>query len=72
MELIKKGVGQDVIEEVLGGRVDEEEIKKIIARKRAKYDDGKLIAYLCRQGFSYDLVRQVVQEETDKWVGGAL
>ena len=72
MELIKKGIEQDVIEEVLDGRTDEEEIKKIVARKRAKYDDGKLIAYLCRQGFSYDLVRRVIQEETDKWVGGAL
>lgn len=65
MELIKKGVGQDVIEEVLGGRNDEEEIRKMAARKRAKYTQEKLIAYLCRQGFSYDLVRQVVLEEED-------
>lgn len=72
MELIKKGIEQDVIEEVLDGRADEEEIKKIVARKRAKYTQEKLIAYLCRQGFSYDLVRRVMQEETDKWVGGAL
>lgn len=66
MELVKKGIGQDVIEEVLDGRVDEEEIKKIIARKRAKYTQEKLIAYLCRQGFSYDLVRQIVSEELNR------
>lgn len=66
MELVKKGIGQDIIEEVLDGRVDEEEIKKIIARKRAKYTQEKLIAYLCRQGFSYDLVRQIVFEEVDE------
>ena len=66
MELIKKGIEQDVIEEVLDGRADEEEIRKIIARKRAKYTQEKLIAYLCRQGFSYDSVRQIVSEEVDK------
>jgi regulatory protein len=66
MELVKKGVGQDVIEEVLGGRDDEEEIRKMVVRKRTKYTQEKLIAYLCRQGFSYDLVRQVVSEEEDK------
>ena len=43
---------------------DEEEIMQlqVMAYRR---DDGKLIAYLCRQGFSYDLVRQVVLEEED-------
>ena len=66
MELVKKGIGQDVIEEVLDGRMDEEEIKKIITRKRTKYTQEKLITYLCRQGFSYDLVRQIVSEELDK------
>ena len=65
MELIKKGVSQDIIEEVLGGRNDEEEILKIIAKKRAKYDDEKLVAYLCRQGFSYQLVKELVENDTD-------
>lgn len=58
MELRKKGVSGEIIDEVLGGRDDREEIQKMIARKRAKYDDEKLMAYLCRQGFSYDLVRE--------------
>ncbi|MDO4747230.1 MAG: RecX family transcriptional regulator [Candidatus Saccharibacteria bacterium] len=58
MELRKKGVSGEIIDGVLGGRDDREEIQKMIARKRAKYDDEKLMAYLCRQGFSYDLVRE--------------
>jgi len=63
MELMKKGVVNDVIDEVLGKRNDEEEILKIIAKKRNKYDDEKLIAYLCRQGFAYDLVRELVKSD---------
>ena len=62
MELIKKGIAKEIIEEVLDGRNDEEEIDKIIAKKRAKYDDEKLISYLCRQGFSYQLAQSRVRE----------
>ena len=62
MELRKKGVAAEIIDEVLDKRSDEEEVKKMIARKRSKYDDEKLVAYLCRQGFSYDLVRKLVEE----------
>ena len=65
VELRKKGVAEEIIEEVLGGREDEEEIRKMIARKRGKYDDEKMIAYLCRQGFSYDLVKRIVEEESE-------
>ncbi len=63
MELIKKGVAAEIIDEVLDSseRNDEEEILKIIAKKRAKYDDEKLTAYLCRQGFPYQLVNELVQ-----------
>lgn len=63
MELLKKGISKEIIEEVLAdsGRNDEEELKKMIAKKRSKYDDEKLTAYLCRQGFSYDLVRELVR-----------
>lgn len=62
MELMKKGISQEIINEVLSERNDEEEILKIIAKKRAKYTDEKLVAYLCRQGFSYDLVRDLVEK----------
>ena len=65
MELRKKGVSEDVIEEVLEGseRDDATEIRKMIARKRGRYDAEKLIQYLCRQGFSYSLVKEIVSEE---------
>ena len=36
-------------------------ILKIIEKKRAKYDDEKLVSYLCRQGFSYQLARNLVR-----------
>ena len=61
MELMKKGVASNIVDEVLGGRNDEEEIKKMILKKRGRYDDEKLIAYLCRQGFDYQLVKDLVQ-----------
>lgn len=55
MELKQKGLEQSIIENTLAlsDRSDDDEILKIIAKKRAKYDDEKLIAYLMRQGFSY-------------------
>ena len=67
MELAKKGISKEIIEEVLesGGRSDEEEIKKIIAKKRSKYDEDKLISYLVRQGFDYQLVQSLVRCEMD-------
>ena len=63
MELVKKGVSQDIINEALNrsSRNDREEILKIIVKKRIRYDDEKLINYLCRQGFSYQLVSELVQ-----------
>ena len=66
MELMKKGISNEIIDEVLNGRNDEEELDRMIARKRAKYDDEKLIQYLCRQGFSYELVKEKIHySETD-------
>ena len=64
MELMKKGVSKEIIEEVLADtdRNDTEELKKMILKKRSKYpDDEKLTQYLCRQGFQYDLVRETIQ-----------
>lgn len=63
MELVEKGVSREIIDEVVDIRDDEEEIKKIILKKRSKYDDEKLIGYLCRQGFSYDLAKEMVKKE---------
>lgn len=62
-ELIAKGVDRQVVEEALGNsdRSDSEELKKIIAKKAARYDDPqKLMAYLARQGFSYDDIKEAL------------
>ncbi|MBP9667373.1 RecX family transcriptional regulator [Candidatus Saccharibacteria bacterium] len=55
-ELQAKGVEREIVALALGetDRTDAQEIAKIIAKKRAKYDDKKLLQYLARQGFSYD------------------
>lgn len=62
MELMKKGIAKEVIDAILkeSERNDEDEIRKMITKKRAKYTDEKLIQYLCRQGFPYELVRELV------------
>lgn len=69
LELMKKGVDRTIIDEVLSenSRNDEEEIKKIILKKRARYDDEKLVNYLVRQGFDFELARNLVRAscETD-------
>lgn len=69
MELIKKGINSTTIDEVLnaGIRNDEEEIKKIIMKKQKRYDAVQMINYLARQGFEFELARNLVQDfyETD-------
>lgn len=72
MELRKKGISEGIVAEVLDNslRNDHEEIAKIIARKASRYDHDKLIAYLCRQGFSYQNVLEAV-EEFEEGVGEA-
>ena len=63
MELKQKGVSSQLIEEVLekSERDDADEIRKMIAKKWGRYDEDKLIQYLCRQGFSYALVSELVR-----------
>ncbi len=62
MELAKKGVAEELTVRALAqvGRDDREELRKMITRKRARYTDEKLIAYLVRQGFDFELVRSEV------------
>ena len=65
LELTKKGVDSAIIAEVFSNapRDDATEIKKIITKKRTRYsDDQKLIQYLVRQGFSYELACSSVRE----------
>lgn len=65
-ELRAKGVAPEVIQQNIQNstRDEKSEISKIIAKKAAKYDDEqKLIAYLVRQGFSYDAVRSALSDD---------
>jgi regulatory protein len=66
LELIKKGISQDLIASALESapRDDATEIDKILAKKAKRYeqDPQKLLAYLVRQGFSYDLARAKVEQ----------
>ena len=62
-ELGAKGVEAGIIESVIGltERTDIEEIQKIIAKKAKRYEDEqKLIAYLARQGFRYDDIKEAL------------
>lgn len=63
-ELQNKGVEADLINSLLNQetRNEDEEIQKVIAKKRAKYDDRKLINYLVRQGFNYYLAKEAVEK----------
>ena len=63
-DLVKKGIDQNLIEQILSENPRDEsaEIKKIIAKKRKKYDNEKLIAYLVRQGFDYQQSKDLVLE----------
>ena len=62
LELCQKGVSSSIIDNVLqnSDRNDEEEIKKIILKKSKRYSNEKLIAYLVRQGFDYQLSKELV------------
>lgn len=66
-ELRVKGVEQSIIDIALvsSERSDQDELLKVIAKKRRRYDDeNKLIAYLVRQGFNYDDIRTALKEDT--------
>ena len=63
-ELRAKGVSSTIVEQALGesARNDADELTKLIAKKRHRYDDDqKLLAYLARQGFSYDDIKNALE-----------
>ena len=70
-ELRTKGVEQSIIDQLLSesDRTDEDELQKVITKKRSKYpDDQKLMAYLARQGFSYDDIKSSLESTEDQTV----
>lgn len=67
-ELRTKGVDSAVIQQSLSQteRNNIEELRKIISKKRARYpDEQKFMMYLAHQGFSYDDIKQVLNENLD-------
>lgn len=62
-ELRAKGVESSIIDLAMTEteRNDSDELAKIIAKKRSRYnDDQKLMAYLARLGFSYDDIKSAL------------
>lgn len=62
-ELRAKGVEPSLVERLWedSERSDENELQKIIAKKRGRYpDDQKFMQYLARQGFSYDDIKSAL------------
>ncbi|MFC2606295.1 MAG: regulatory protein RecX [Candidatus Nanosynbacter sp.] len=70
LELAQKGIGRETIEQLISENIrsDDEELQKIIAKKHHKYagDQQKFMAYLARQGFSYDDIRAALGGESDE------
>lgn len=64
-ELRAKGVSPEIIRMNIQNttRDEKSELQKMILKKAPKYDDTqKLIAYLARQGFSYDAIQSALTE----------
>ena len=65
-ELRAKGVSQEIIARHLEatGRTDDDELRKIVAKKRSRYtDDQKFMQYLARQGFGYEDIKRVLSDD---------
>lgn len=65
-ELRSKGVESSLVERLWDDseRTDEDELQKIITKKRSRYpDDQKFMQYLARQGFSYDDIKQALSDD---------
>lgn len=68
-ELRAKGVQSSIIDRYLGEseRTDQHELQKIIKKRRGRYDDDqKFMAYLARQGFSYDDIKDALSASVDE------
>ncbi len=66
-ELRQKRLADDIIEQVLAEDETDERavLRELVARKRqqARYQDNlKLMQYLSRQGFSYDLIKEAIED----------
>ena len=67
-ELLQKGVASELIEQAMSGEAYDEvsALQDIITKKRRQpryQDEQKLMAYLARQGFGYDVIRAALSSE---------
>lgn len=64
MELKRKGVDDEQISVAMNTvpRDENEEIMKMIAKKRKKYNDFQLIGYLSQQGFDFQTAKTAVEK----------
>ena len=63
-ELKQKGISEQYIRSEIeeSERSDNDEIDKVILKKKSRYSSDKLMQYLIRQGFNYYLVREKVSQ----------
>jgi len=70
IELAKKGIKQDIIDNVILSNESFDEsiaLKKLIEKKQSRYDDErKLTAYLMGQGFRYDDIVRCLDEAREE------
>jgi len=57
-ELFKKGIDKDIIDQILVGQDNDEQAIQALIKKKSSLPREKLIAYLARRGFSYDLIKK--------------
>lgn len=70
-ELRQKRIANDIIQKTLeADETDELEVLKDLVQKKQKQtkykDDLKLMQYLARQGFSYDLIKQAMMSQEEQ------
>lgn len=66
LELMQKGIDAAVIDRVLrdSERDETEDLRRVIAKKAKRYtDERKLIQYLMGQGFAYENIRNILNED---------
>lgn len=63
MEMMQKGVKPEIADAALAKipRPEDEEMAKMIAKKRRKYNDFQLVGYLVRQGFNFQKAKEAVE-----------
>lgn len=69
LELRKKGVSTNIIDDVLRDNDDYDEmdaLRKMIAKKSGRYEtEQKLVEYLARQGYRYDDIKKALSGDED-------